>query len=308
MKKSLGYTLIEVLVAMIIFAIIASATGFAVSMALKSQHGIRLRTDELQEARTVLNVITRDLRSAYASAGNQNTLFLAGGNESGTLLTFTTLAHRIVDPNRGNATTQTDQVQANPQSDIAIVQYSFAPETGTLSRLESAIPNPDTLVQSDRPDSVLSRHVRTVTFQFLVDPTTGFRQEWNYITPQPSQTGTQTGAAGAGVTAAASTTTQTNGDTTLPQSVQVLIEFIDSEGIPRQYSTVVMLPATQPQPIGQKPDAAIVPLQPTPTGGGPGGDGPGGGGAGGGGGGNPRPGAGGGGGMLPVVPSVGSRP
>src|SRR5258708_5508584 len=243
-RKRRGYTLIEVLIAMVIFAVITAATSFAVTVALKSQQGIRLRTDELQEARSVLNVLTRDLRAAYASAGNQNTLFLAGGNESGTLLTFSTLSHKINDPSRNSSTGQTgqtgqpDQTQtAQPQSDIGIVQYSFDPQTGQLSRLETAVPNPDTLPQAGGPETGLSKHVRSVSFQFLVDPSTGFRQDWNYVT-QPPSTGASSGTGGQNNTQAA---VQATGDTTLPQSVQIQIEFVNGEGISRQYSTVVML-------------------------------------------------------------------
>src|SRR5258708_31097197 len=215
-RKRRGYTLIEVLIAMVIFAVITAATSFAVTVALKSQQGIRLRTDELQEARSVLNVLTRDLRAAYASDGNQNALFLAGGNESGTLLTFTTLSHKIDDPSRTTSAAQTDQTQtAPPQSDIGIVQYSFAPDTGQLSRLETAVPNPDTLPQAGGPETVLSKHVRSVSFQFLVDPSTGFRQEWNYITQAPA---TSAGG-GTGGQNNAHPAAQTTADTTPPQSV-----------------------------------------------------------------------------------------
>src|SRR6185436_14302645 len=93
-----GFTLVEVLVSMVIFGFITLATGLALSTTLKSQAAVRDKTDLLQEMRGIAAVLRADIRSAFASTNNPNTLFVSGGSAPGALLTFTTLNGKVVLP------------------------------------------------------------------------------------------------------------------------------------------------------------------------------------------------------------------
>src|SRR5437588_398064 len=114
-----GYTLIETLIALIIFALVSAATGFALSAAIRGQDAVQKRADEMQEARAVLSTLSKDIRAAYASAGNTNTFFVASGAETGVILTFTTLNHRI-DLGQTVTAGAADNTVTMPQSDVAV--------------------------------------------------------------------------------------------------------------------------------------------------------------------------------------------
>src|SRR5207249_12310047 len=118
---------------------------------------------------------------------------------------------------------------AIPQSDVAVVQYSFDPDRGELSRSELSVPNPDALPPPGTPATLLSRRLRSIQFQYLSDPTTGMRSDWNYVTQAPQQGGQQGGQQ-------MSQQTSANGDTTLPLTVQVVIDLGDSRGVSITYS------------------------------------------------------------------------
>src|SRR5258708_24227453 len=79
-QRTAGFTLLEVLVSMIIFAFITLASGFALSTALRSQATMRDRADMLQEIRGIAAVMRADLRFAYASTNNPNTMFVTAGS------------------------------------------------------------------------------------------------------------------------------------------------------------------------------------------------------------------------------------
>jgi len=55
-----GYTLVETLVAMMMFALISAATTFALNVAIRGQRAAQRKADEIQEARTVLSMLSRD--------------------------------------------------------------------------------------------------------------------------------------------------------------------------------------------------------------------------------------------------------
>jgi uncharacterized membrane protein YgcG len=177
------------------------------------------------------------------------------------------------------------QTAVMPQSDVAMVSYSFDPDTGTLSRSMSAVPNPDALPQPDAPSAMMSHRVRSITFQFL-DPNSGARLDWAFTNDQ---------ATGGTSSADMTSGNMMGGDTYLPQSVQITIEFMSDGGPSNTYTTTVTLANPTVQPAGQTPAS-------TATTGGTGGAGGSGGGGGTGGGGS---GGGGSGGGLPELPGAG---
>ena len=303
-----GYTLAETLVAMIIFSLITAATSFALNTAIRGQRAAQQKAEDLQEARTLLGIISRDLRAAYASAGNPNTFFLATGEDMETLLTFTALNHRVeLEPEQDESQPFDPEAESPPQSDVSVIRYSFNPETREFSRCVSPVPNPDTLPEPGIPSTVLSRRVRAIELQFL-DEEAGFRSEWNFYTDPESMTTPQGEGAQNEQQAA-----PTDSDVALPKAVQVRVILEGQNRRPNPYQTTVTLATPEPQPVGQKPPAAQNPQPGSPGSGGPGQGGPGGG-QGPPGGGPPGGGPGGGpggtvGAPLPGIPGIpGARP
>jgi hypothetical protein len=291
---------------MIIFSLITAATSFALNTAIRGQRAAQQKAEDLQEARTLLGIISRDLRAAYASAGNPNTFFLATGEDMETLLTFTALNHRIeLEPEQDELQPFDPEAESPPQSDVSVIRYSFNRETGEFSRCVSPVPNPDTLPEPGIPSTVLSRRVRAIELQFL-DEEAGFRSEWNFYTDPDSATAPQGEQGGA---QNEQQSTPTDADAALPKAVQVRVILEGQNRRPNPFQTTVTLATPEPQAIGQKPAAAQNPQPGSPGSGGPGQGGPGGGQSPPGGG-PPGGGPGGsGGGPLPGIPGIpGARP
>lgn len=278
MKAQRGYSLLEALVAMIVFAIITLATAFAIQNGMRAQLRVNTSADDTQEARTIIAILARDIRSAIVSASNPNTFFVATGDRAGQMLTFTTFSQRLLEDPPQEDTADTDLIV--PQSDVMAVSYFLDPDTGQLSRSYSAIPNPQLMPEPGSPGTLLSARVRSLEFQF-VDPQSGLRNEWSYI---PQTTSNGNGQANTEVTQ--------SGDTYLPSAVQITLEMLGRDYRPQRYTCAVSLTSPMPMPAGQQPDppATSTGGQPGGTGDGGtgGGGGPGGGGFGDGGGAGPR--------------------
>jgi prepilin-type N-terminal cleavage/methylation domain-containing protein len=301
-----GYTLLEMMIAMIMFLFITVATSFALSSALKSQQSAQRKIEESQELRSLVGFLSRDIRAAYASEANPNTFFLASGDgNSMSSLTFTALAHRISMPPVAPDGTVSPDAQTMPQSDVSVITYAFDPDSGVLSRTESAVPNPDVQPPTNTPGATLSSRVRQIQIQFLdpanPDPDNGWLDAWTYVS-QAAQT------AGTDLSQMATSSGQQN--TTLPMTVRISLLIQSPSGIPTSYTTTIPILNPQPQPKGQTPDAPITPATGGTGGNGSGGNGNGGGGNGGGGGGGGNGGGGTGSGprgSLPGLTGVGPR-
>jgi type II secretion system protein J len=242
-RRQHGYTLIEVLVAMIMFAFISAATTVSLNAALRGQQAAQYASDALADARAALGTMSRDLRAAYASQGNPNTLFVASRSMSGTLLRFSSRAHRIL-PLPTDSNGNVDTTSSRPQSDVAVIQYSFDPNSGLLTRDELTTPNVNALPQPGAPGTAIAHRVQSISFQFY-DPDQGMRTDWNLMAPPPGSTGA-TGAA----------SSMLGGDTYLPQTVQISLAMVGGDGAVRSYTTTVFLVTSTPQDAGQKPETA----------------------------------------------------
>jgi len=291
--RSSGFTLAEALVAMTMLTIITAATTLAISASLRTREILRSHADLETEGRTALRLLSRDFRSAYASTYNPNTFFVAQGNDTGILVQFTTLAHRITVTPIAPDTAPSGTPITLPQSGIALVSYSFDPDAGTLSRCETSIPNPDTLPDPSDPTTVIARHILEVSINYL-DANGNLRPYWNFTNQQASA---QAGATGA----AAPTTSTGDEDTTLPVAIQIQVRVGTPNGPSADFSTTVTPITPEPQSTGQTPQAT------TSGGGGSSGAPPQGGSSG-----NappaPGPAPGGSGGGLPGLPGTGARP
>ena len=78
-RASRAYTLLEMLVAMTIFAIISVSAGFALVHAGRAQMSASTYANDMREARAILGRIADDIRWAYASADSPMTQFVATG-------------------------------------------------------------------------------------------------------------------------------------------------------------------------------------------------------------------------------------
>ena len=257
LHRARGFSLIEVLVSLIIFGFITLATGFALTTVLRTQAAVRNRADTLQEVRGISAVLSQDLRFAFASANDTNTLFVNGGTVQGALLTFTTLSGRIAEsdqPTNQQGPNPTD-IQAVPQSPLRTITYAHDPSTGVFSRIESTVPGTDAITVAGNaigtPQTVLSRRVRSITFEFYDSQNQAVRQDWNYNNDPNMQQGQQGGA-------------QTT-DTYLPQSVHVELELVGNDGEIVNHTLVIALATPTPLPAGQTPPTTTTTGTPPPN-------------------------------------------
>lgn len=239
-RRARGYTLLEVMVALVVFAIISVATGFAMSMALRNDARVRSRTDASEEARSVLSVLVKDLRNAYASAGNSNSCFVATGGDDREVLRLTTSNVRLRRPPTSDATLETPPP---PQSDVVIVTYFLNHSEQTLYRTVTPEPSDDTAAEPPGAD-LLSRRVTGLTLR-LVSSDGSDRSEWSY---EPA-----TAAIGAADAATA------QGDTELPVMVEVTVELAGRAGAMNTASAMVKIITPTPQERGQAPATAATP-------------------------------------------------
>ncbi len=243
-----GYTLLEMMIAVIMFALITVATTFMLTAGLRGQQQIGAKATEAQEARALLGVITRDLRSMLVVSGSPSTYFVASGADTGPVLQFTTLASRLM-PDLLVEGSSTDASSENlaPQSDLLQVTYDYDPSTHVLSRLVSRLPGVETLPAAGGPEWIISRRVAYIAFTFY-DASGNTRTEWNYQTPQTDTTGTQVDAS--------------SYDTTLPVRIDVELEMDRPSGDTVVLQASVVPANSAPQPAGQKPAAATQPAGP----------------------------------------------
>lgn len=235
-RRAGAYTLIEMLVALIMFALISVATSFLLTGALRGQSDMRRQARDAQEARALLDLITRDLRSAFVVTGSPSTYFVASGADFGPILQFTTLASRL---RREPVTSDPNEDQTIPQSGIVQVTYDFDPDTRVLSRLATTLPGSESYPVAGLPDWILSRRVQSLVFTF-VDADGNVRNEWNFQKP----TDESGGADLAGTY-----------DTTLPVRVDVELELAYNDYETVLFRTSVALANAEPQPAGQTPPA-----------------------------------------------------
>jgi prepilin-type N-terminal cleavage/methylation domain-containing protein len=241
-KQPAGFTLLEALVSMVIFGIITLSLSLAFSTAIRSQQANTQRFMETGTVRVVLNTLSRDIQSAYASALNPASVFIANGGQSSSasgstgLLTLMTRSYRIqaayvTDPNDPNSQSPASLGSTNqnndttpPQSDIVLVQYDLDTQSGTLHRTMTNVPNQQSLSQNSSGgiETVVSTNIVSLTLRFWDSTQQNWRTDWDYQqqnqpAPPSATAGTtgQTGASGQSGGATGGTTAgQTSGAST----------------------------------------------------------------------------------------------
>lgn len=183
-----GFTLLEALISLIIFTLITVALALALNAASQTYGHANKAQAQSGEVRAIFGSLTRDIQAAYASNQNPVSQFVSGGAASGSagsatrgssdgLLTLTTLTNRIdapeLDAPDGSSAPASAGAAAdttgNPQSDCALVRYDFDPNTQTLLRTTSPIPNEQILSsRPPGPELTLSKHIQSLTLRFWV--------------------------------------------------------------------------------------------------------------------------------------------
>src|SRR5579862_1000702 len=229
-NRRAGFTLIEALLALIIFGTIMGAISLSLSTGLRAHaqaQGYRRSSASIRE---VLDQLTVDIQAAYGSRYNPASLFVAGQTPTGTtaqsyvppnsLITLTTLTQRVQgsglpgDPAGANgspshsasANSSTANDSGIPQWDCNLVTYSFDPSSGTLSRSTTPVPALQDITPPSTTDitGVLSHDVISLTLQFWDPQQQQWRPAWDY--EQANQVAMTDGAsttAGAGAPATA---------------------------------------------------------------------------------------------------------
>ncbi|CCW34031.1 prepilin-type N-terminal cleavage/methylation domain-containing protein [Chthonomonas calidirosea] len=266
-----GFTLIEALVALIIFGIITAALGVALSTSIRAELTLQNHQQDAEVARAVFHFLQKDLEAAFPAANSAASLFVGNGAPSSvqlppSLLYLSTLTGRIqtTDPNLDpvlalNANllpSNTNTLTANswvPQWDCALVRYWLDTTTGELHRTVVNVPNLQLFAQtnSNVPD-VIANHVISMQLQFWDPNQQTWRDSWDFEQPnwqQQMQQLTQQSAQGqSGQSQNATTTTNsaTTGDMQLPSAVQITLVIQGSDGNPDTFITTIPIEAQQP--------------------------------------------------------------
>ncbi len=298
-KSQSGFTLIETLVALIIFGIISVAISFSLSTALKTQEVNNRRQEELGTVRSIFASLTRDIQAASVSANNLSGIFMsssaggsAGKNDPRALLTLSTRSQVLQDSSDASGSSssggsfgvQSSQgASVSPQSDLAMVRYEFDPQAHTLKRTTSAVPNVQSL-QSDSSSGVIGTGIVSISLRFWDAENSSYRSDWDYeqknqATPSASSSSSSSGGASGGKTiglgeggaSSGDPGTSGSGDATLPGSVEVQLELKLKDGSAASYTTNVVILAVSPQsndapPLSEERINAAKPAAPSSSG------------------------------------------
>jgi prepilin-type N-terminal cleavage/methylation domain-containing protein len=277
-RQRQGFTLIEALVALIIFGIITAALGVALSTSIRAEITLQSHQQDAEVARAVFHFLQQDLEAAFPAANNAASLFVGNGAPSSvqlpnSLLYLSTLTGRIqtADPNLDPVLAMNANVMSNntnataatnswtPQWDCALVRYWLDSTTGELHRTVVNVPNLQLFAQTNPnvPD-VIADKVLSMQLQFWDPSQQTWRDSWDFEQPnwqqQMQQLTQQSGQGQSGQSQNATTTTNsaTTGDMQLPSAVQVTLVIQGSDGNPDTFITTIPIEVQQP-PVPNTP-------------------------------------------------------
>ncbi len=263
-KRHAGFTLLEAIVAIVMFTFIILAVSQAFNISLQATSRSQHRQEDDGSVRAVFDVITRDILAAYPSHNSPTSVFVTSGGGSsagpGDLLAFTALATRLqapeLDTQSSNGRQQpTNQNGSPPQTDLAFVRYNFDAGNGTLYRILSALPSQQNLTPvAPTPDQTVARNIVSIQLSFWDQTKQNWRTDWDYeqqnqIGVIPLNSSTTSSAASTspstGASSAGTANTTATGDTYLPSAVKVTVTLQQSNGQNKDYVTTIPLGASQ---------------------------------------------------------------
>lgn len=270
-SRGKGFTLIEALVALIIFGILTAALGVALSTSLRAEVALEGSRGEEATARAVFHFLEQDIQAAYPAPNSPTSLFVASGAPSTvqlppSLLYFSAYVGRIQtqDPNIDPALALNSNVQQNlsssvngnswlPQWDCALIRYWLDANTGELHRTVVNVPNLQLFTQTNTANpeqDVIASKVVSMQLHFWDPNQQTWRDSWDFEQPnwqqqvqqlmQQSSSGQQNGSNN---TTASSTTT---GDMQLPSAVQVILTLQGTGGRTDTFTTTIPVDVQQP--------------------------------------------------------------
>jgi prepilin-type N-terminal cleavage/methylation domain-containing protein len=257
-----GFTLIELMVAMTLLAIIGGGMAMAFNTSLRAAGSIRQRAEVTDERRKLIAQLRTDLEGVWLRSGSQTTWFRGGDLSSdpnevsanpggGSSAQGDSLELTTSRPISLDALQQGEQSEGTlgPQSDVAQVSWRLEPDTdGTLALVRRERTPPDSQVDDSQDPSVVRTVMsRSVTaLQVYCYDGTQWLEQWDSALP-PANTTTSPGTTG---------TTGTTSQTALsglPQAVQVTLTF-------GRGSTGSRLPARNSSSTTDQPLTVVVPM------------------------------------------------
>lgn len=241
-RRNRAYTLIEMLLALVIFTIISVAVSVAYGSVVRAQNNINTADATNREASEVFSEICRDLQFAYASANDPNTMFIAnmGTGLGQPVLLFSTWSRRLYLSQSDITTPDQSQTQyVIPRSDHEIVAYFWDPQSSDLYRCTTTIPNTSLLPQPGDPGSTRFQNIQALDIECYDG--SSWQSSWDF----------QGGSSNHSQMSQSSTQPPTN--TQLPEAVQITLRIGVPGGQSRDYSTSVMIYTPQPLAAGQTP-------------------------------------------------------
>jgi general secretion pathway protein J len=171
-----GFTLIEVMVAMAIFASMTTLIWGSFSLTANSKRKIEEIEDRYHQLRLGMNRLAREISMAYlskndvAGAVKPRTMFVSQRNARIDDLTFSSLAHIVL---RENA----------KECDQSVIRYFASPDPNDRKRTHVMRRESRRLggqqPGEDGPAYIIIEDVEALHFQFFDEPANEWKESWN---------------------------------------------------------------------------------------------------------------------------------
>jgi prepilin-type N-terminal cleavage/methylation domain-containing protein len=240
-----GFTLIELMIALTLLAVISGGVTMAFSTSLRAAASIQQRAEVTDERRKLVAQLQADLRGVWLRSGSQTTWFRGGDLSNDPNVAASTTSPGEAIPAQGDSleltTTRPISLDAlqlgaqsegtlGPQSDVAQVSWRVERDTdGTLVLVRrERTPADPTIDQTQDPSvvrTVMSRSILGMQVYCFDGTQSQWLEEWDAALPL------QDSSSAAGSLPSSSAAGGASSAAGLPQAVQVLLTFApDSTG------------------------------------------------------------------------------
>jgi general secretion pathway protein J len=176
-RHEAGFTLIELVLAITILAFMMMIAWSVISGTVFARKNLEERQERYHEIRVAMNVIVRDLSSAYLSANEdqgmmeRRTMFIAKSGGTVDELRFSSMDHRVL------------WADAN-ESEQTVIAYSAEPDPNdssatNLVRREQRRPSNEPTRQEKAELDILLRDVEHVSFEYYDWKAKEWKESWD---------------------------------------------------------------------------------------------------------------------------------
>jgi general secretion pathway protein J len=236
-RRSFGFTMIEVLVAVGLLSMLSSIIFAATSVILRSQTIVLGTQERYHAGRVAMMRLTSDLSQAFLSkhAGllERNTETLFRGEEDEVLFCY--LGHRRIFPK-------------GPESDQGVVSYSLgrAKKGGGKNLVRREKPHIDERADRGGREEILAEGVKTLRFEYWDKEQEDWTSSWDAVLEDTDQVVVDPGAQDQARAAAKLLTGVEVEDTfVLPRRVKITLVLEDSAGKEYPFVSQVELRLTE---------------------------------------------------------------